>query len=144
MSRNATARAAERNPLHDTIRTAAAELPADTIARIVAAVAPALAQPAANQPSIQPDAVEYYGSTQGLGYMANAQEEALERCLRQFSYLLCSITSALHEDRDTDWVDALCDIGGEWVMREQQKLEAFRPIQQAAITHSRRAAEKRQ
>ncbi|ASK91860.1 MULTISPECIES: hypothetical protein [Xanthomonas] len=36
--------------LQDTIRSAAAELPADTIARIAAALAPALAQPAANQP----------------------------------------------------------------------------------------------
>ncbi|RWU12451.1 hypothetical protein [Xanthomonas phaseoli] len=48
MSRSAARKGAAS--LQDTIRSAAAELPADTIARIAAAVAPALAQPAANQP----------------------------------------------------------------------------------------------
>lgn len=119
--------------LQDTIRSAAAELPADTVARIAAAIAPALAQPAANQPEISPADLRFWSSVDGLAYMAQSHDETLQRCLSHFQHLLSSITSAAHEDSDSAWTEALCDIGAEWIYQERQRADDFRRIQQAAI-----------
>lgn len=129
----AAPRAAASSPHFDAIRAAAPDVPADLLSRVAAAAQTALAGQAANAGAPTADDPAYFSSRWGQAYLVESFAEAKRKLIGDMQWLLCSIGEAKGMGEDTQHLSALVHIGMEWLTREAEQDNEFRPQVDAAL-----------